>query len=97
MSPAETFPVILTNTREVMMPKGFKLTSGKYHFPNEEMLKATLREICNSKHNRCSGRGHLGWDVLKKHWRVCSCVDINILKRVSQRLCESVKEGGDKK
>lgn len=79
------------------MTKEFNLTSGKFHFPNEEMLKMTLKEICKPKHKKCLGRGHIGWDILKKHWRVCSCVDTKILKRVSERLCETVKnnKGGD--
>lgn len=60
----------------------------KINFPNEKALKESLKKLCEPKCHRCLGRGHTGWDILKKLWRVCLCVDTHVLKEVGDRLCK---------
>lgn len=58
----------------------------RFHFKSEEELKAALKKSCSPKCNKCLGRGHTGWDILKKFWRVCQCVDTRLLKLISEEL-----------
>lgn len=77
------------------MTKEYKPSFERVNFPNEKVLKASLKKLSKSGCHRCLGRGHTGWDILKKHWRVCLCVDTNVLKEVGDRLCKlaETKEG----
>ena len=70
------------------MTKEYNPSFEKINFPNEKALKESLKKLCNPKCNRCLRQGHTGFDVLKKHWRVCLCIDVNILKEVGDRLCK---------